>query len=75
MSVKKSAIHYLKEILSGECDFTTRTLTFSPTESMSVMEGIRARVISETCSNPLKVPNRLILNVRLCTYSLVIHAI
>jgi len=40
---------------------------------MSVMEGIRARVISETCSNPLKVPNRLILNVRLCTYNLVIQ--
>jgi len=64
---KTTAIQYLKEILSGECDFRTRTLTFSPTESMSVMEGIRARVISETCSNPLKVPNRLILKVGLCT--------
>jgi len=51
----KSVIHYLKEILSGNIDFTTRTLTFSSTDSMSLTEVTSALEIFETCSNPLKV--------------------
>jgi len=50
----KSEIHYLKEILSGNIDLTTRTLTFSSTDSMSLTEVISPLEIFETCSNPLK---------------------
>ena len=50
----KSVIHYLKEILSGNIDLITRTLTFSSTDSTSLTEVISALETFETCSNPLK---------------------
>lgn len=45
---------HLSEILPGNIDLTTRTFNFSPTSSTSLIDGTRARVMFEICSNPLQ---------------------
>ena len=50
---KLSKFAYLRDILSGNIDLTTRTLTFSPTFSTSSTELMRVRVMFDICSNPL----------------------
>ena len=50
---RNAVLNHLRDILPGNIDFTTRTLTFSSTTSKSLTEVIRARVMFEICSNPL----------------------